>query len=402
MHQGMTMERRTFLHGAALAALGAAGRAAEEDPAFDPGQWLRRRKQGRLTVRTPQSGKPLQPLAAKSLKEWEKERPLYEGALRELIGPWPEKRPDLKARVLEEEKAERWTRYKVGFQSLPSSSAVASEVRAWLFVPRKREGKLPALVTLHQTVPQGKDEPAGVKGPHPWIYFARYYAERGYVTLAPDMVGYGERTKGGYARTGFEYADAFPILDAHPEMTLLGLMLFDVTRAVDYLQERPEVDAKRIGVLGHSQGGILTNVVLGLEPRLRVGVASCGYGLFRKDKLFPERWAAKNSAYLPRLHLYREDREALPLDFLQIMALAAPRPHLVQTALGDSIWTKPAVGEDNFVADELRRARSLYSKEAADGFVSVQPAGGAKDRDHGWYPECQKAADTLLEKVLLG
>jgi hypothetical protein len=214
------------------------------------------------------------------------------------------------------------------------------------------------------------------------------------------MIGYGERTKGGYERTGFEYADAFPILDAHPDTTLLGLMLFDVTRAVDYLQTRPEVDAKRIGVLGHSQGGILTNVVLGLEPRLRVGVASCGYGLFRKDKLFPERWAAKNSAYLPRMHLYREDREALPLDFLQIMAMAAPRPHLVQTALGDSIWTKPSVGEDDFVADELRRVRSLYSKEATGGFVSVQPGGGARDRDHGWYPECQKAADALLEKVL--
>jgi hypothetical protein len=89
--------------------------------------------------------------------------------------------------------------------------------------------------------------------------------------------------------------------------------------------------------LAHSQGGILVNCVLGLEPRLRVGVASCGYGLFRKDELFPERWAAKNSAYLPRLALYGNDADALPLDFLQIKALAAPRPHLVQTALGDTI-----------------------------------------------------------------
>jgi cephalosporin-C deacetylase-like acetyl esterase len=303
--------------------------------------------------------------------------------------------------VIEEKTFERWIRSKVAFQSL-SSSSPNSQIRAWLFVPRKRSGPLPALVTLHQTVPQGKDEPAGVKGPHPWVYFATYYAERGYVTLAPDMVGYGERTQGGYARTGFELADAMPLLEARPGLTLLGLMLFDVTRAVDYLQTRPEVDARRIGVVGHSQGGILTNVVLGLGPRLRVGVASCGYGLFRKDKLFPERWAAKNSAYLPRMHLYRDDVKELPLDFLQIMALAAPRPHLVQTALGDSIWTPPAVGDDGFVAAELRRVRSLYSGEAAEGFVSVQVAGGARDRDHGWYPEGQKAADALLEKALQG
>ena len=60
------------------------------------------------------------------------------------------------------------------------------------------------------------------------------------------------------------------------------------------------MDGDRIGVLGHSQGGFLVNFVLGLAPRLKVGVASCGYGLFRKDELFPECWAAKNSAYLPR------------------------------------------------------------------------------------------------------
>jgi dienelactone hydrolase len=399
--------RHPFLWAAAAAIIAGlcaccpAGAGEPSGPAtFDPEQWLRQRKLGRLTVETPQSGKPLQSLAAPSREEWEKERRLYERALRELIGSWPQKRPPLGARVLEEKSFPKWTRYKVSFRSLPSKAAHASEIRAWLFVPARRAGRRPAIIALHQTVPQGKDEPAGVKGPHPWMAYATYYAERGYVTLAPDMIGYGERTAGGYAETGFELSDAAPILDGHPELTLLGLMLFDVTRCVDYLESRPEVDRERIGVIGHSQGGFLVNMVLGLEPRLRVGVASCGYGLFRKDGLFPERWAARNSAYLPRLHLYRKDAAALPIDFLQIMALAAPRPHLVQTAMGDTIWTKTAVEDDAFVARELRRVRALYGKEAADGFVSVEPGGGAKDRDHGWYPEGQKAADALFEKVL--
>jgi dienelactone hydrolase len=397
----MDMNRRVFttamLSGLAL---GRWSGAAEADPEFDPAEWLKRHKVGKLTTRTPQSGKKLQPIAARNLAEWEKERALYEKAWRELIGPWPAKRPDLKPRVLEEKKTEAWTRFKVAFQSLPSTSVAASEVRAWLFVPRKVTGRRPALVALHQTLPQGKDEVAGVRGPHPWHYFAKDYAERGYVTLAPDMIGYGERTRGGYERTGFEYSDAAPILDAHPGLTLLGLMLFDVTRAVDYLQTRPEVDPERIGVIGHSQGGILVNGVLGLEPRLRVGIASCGYGLFRTDKLFPERWAAKNSAYLPQMILYRDAREELPIDFLSIMALAAPRAHLVQTAMGDSIWTPPAVAEDAFVASELRRVRTFYSAEAAERFVSIRVADGAKDKDHGWYPEGQKAAEALLAKVL--
>jgi dienelactone hydrolase len=394
------MHRRHFLGVAGTFAIAPTAWGADANDTFDPEAWLRKRQLGRLTTRTPQSGKPLQPLAAQTLDEWKTERALYEKALRELIGAWPEKRPALEARVLEEKAFPKYTRTKVGFRTLLSPAAHASEIRAWLFVPREPTTPRPAIIALHQTLPRGKDEPAGVKASLPWMTFATYYAERGYVTLAPDMIGYGERTAGGTERTGFELADAAPILDAHPEMTLLGLMLYDVTRCIDYLETRKEVDRDRIGVVGHSQGGILVNMVLGLEPRLRVGVASCGYGLFRKDELFPERWAAKNSAYLPRLALYRHDADALPLDFLQIMALAAPRPHLIQTSLGDTIWTKPAVSENAFVMQELRRLRGLYSEEAKTSFVSIEPGSGAKDKDHGWYPETQKAAEALFEKVL--
>jgi hypothetical protein len=214
------------------------------------------------------------------------------------------------------------------------------------------------------------------------------------------MIGFGERTAGGYAKTGFEWSDAAPILADQKELTLLGLMLFDISRSVDFLQSRPDVDPERIGVMGHSLGGILANFSLATEPRLAAGIASCGYGVFRKDELFPQRWAAKNSAYLPRLALYHLDAEALPLDFHHILALAAPKPHLIQTAMGDTIWTLPAVAEDDFVIREVRRVRSFYGQDAVDNLVSIQPIGGAKDRNHGWYPESQRAAVEFLSRVL--
>ncbi|MCX8138836.1 MAG: prolyl oligopeptidase family serine peptidase [Gemmataceae bacterium] len=374
--------------------------AADRNDVFDPLAWLRARKLGKLTTVTPQSGKPLRGLAAATRAEWEKERALYLQAFRELIGPWPRERPPLQARVIERKEFAQFIRYKVGFRSLPSEAEYASEIRAWLFVPTVPKPPRPAIVVLHQTVPQGKDEPAGVRATLPWLAHALYYAQRGYVTLAPDAIGYGERTAGGTARTGFELADAAPILDRHPPMTLLGLMLYDVTRCVDYLETRPEVDRDRIGVLGHSQGGLLVNCVLGLEPRFRVGIASCGYGLFRTDQLFPQRWAGKNSAYLPRLALYAGQADELPLDFLHILALAAPRPHLIQTCLGDTIWTPPAVAENAFVMKELKRVRSFYGQEAEAHLVSIEPGGGDRHKNHGWYPETQKAADALLDKVL--
>jgi dienelactone hydrolase len=390
------MSAPALIGGLVLGALG----LGMSDERFSPEDWLRQREIGKLTITTPQSGKPVRPFEARSLEAWEKERSLYERAYVELIGPWPARRPALEPRVLEEHRAAKWTCYKVSFATLPSPAAHASTIRAWLFIPAARTGRLPAIVTLHQTVPQGKDEPAGIKPTLPWLAFATYYAERGYVTLAPDMIGFGERSVGGYERTGFEWPDARPILDAHPEMTLLGLMLFDVSRCVDYLVERPEVASDRIGVVGHSLGGILVNAVLPLEARLKVGVASCGYGLFRADGQFPGRWAAFNSAYLPRLALYRDHPDDLPLDFHHILALAAPRPHLIQTAMGDTIWTKPAVAQDPFVIAELRRIRALYGRRAVDDLVAIEPIGAATDRDHGWYPETQRAADSLFDRVL--
>ena len=191
------MNRRHFLTACAVLACAWLAESvavpADETPAtigFDPAAWLRERNLGRLTVKTPQSDRPLRAIAATTREEWEKERKLYLEALRELIGPWPAVRPELGARVLEEANFQEYRRYKVGFQSLPSKAEYASEIRAWLFVPKAGKRPMPAIVALHQTVLQGKDEPAGVKGPHPWMAFAKYYAERGYVTLAPDMIGF--------------------------------------------------------------------------------------------------------------------------------------------------------------------------------------------------------------------
>jgi len=395
--------RRVLALGAGAAALASLPRSAHAlrcvPEWFDPQAWLDERGQGPLTTVTPQSGRPLQGIQATNLASWLPERALYEAALRELVGPWPAA-PLLEPRIAGRTRSRRWTRYRVSYQSLPARQRRLRTIGAYLFVPNDLSLPRPALVVPHQTVLQGKKEPAGIKGG--WEQaFAKYYAERGYVTLAPDAIGYGDRTIGCNRAYGHEIADAMPILAGHPQMTLLGLMLFDLTRAIDFLVTRPEVDPSRIGMIGHSQGGFLVNFLLGLEPRLRVGVASCGYGLFRTDTAFATRWATFNSAYLPRMWLYRDDPDALPIDFLQIMALAAPRAHMIQTAMGDTIWTLPGVAHDSFVASELRRVRTFYGPDAPDLFVDVQPNAGDLETNHGWWPnDAQPAADGLLARVL--
>src|SRR5437763_374951 len=82
----------------------------------------------------------------------------------------------------------------------------------------------------------GKPDPAGVGG-RKNLHYALELAERGYVTLAPDYPGYGGYKIDVYAKG---YASA----------TMKGIV--NHRRAVDLLQSLPEVDATRIGCVGHS------------------------------------------------------------------------------------------------------------------------------------------------------
>lgn len=47
----------------------------------------------------------------------------------------------------------------------------------------------------------------------------------------------------------------------------------DYRRAIDYLETRPEIDSKRIGVVGYSMGGHQTFLLTGVEPRIKAAVA---------------------------------------------------------------------------------------------------------------------------------
>jgi dienelactone hydrolase len=54
------------------------------------------------------------------------------------------------------------------------------------------------------------------------------------------------------------------------------LVLVAARRAITLLERQPEVDAGRIGVLGHSMGGKLTTNLAGIDTRVRAAVPSCG------------------------------------------------------------------------------------------------------------------------------
>lgn len=204
------------------------------------------------------------------------------------------------------------------------------EAPAYLFIPRRLEAPAPALVCLHghsgirpyirEGTPAEKEKSRAHE-----LDFAPYFAEHGYVTLAPVQRGWNE-TAAAVAKpeTGCQRM----VLNAFlMGMTPLGLRCWDASRALDYLAGRPEVDRRRIGVAGLSGGGMVALFWAALEPRVRLAMVAGYYCTFR-DSIYAIRHCLCNC--VPGIMPRGEMRD--------VAALIAPRPLLVISGIHDRIF----------------------------------------------------------------
>jgi hypothetical protein len=135
----------------------------------------------------------------------------------------------------------------------------------------------------------------------------------------------------------------------------LGAWSWGISRLIDYFETDKHVDAKKIGLSGHSRYGKATLVTMAYEPRLAIAYPSCGGALgpsmIRRhwaqdlENIAWEReyhWVAGNffkymgplneGEYLPR------KVENLTVDAHSLLALCAPRPVFLNGGTQDS-WT---------------------------------------------------------------
>ena len=218
-----------------------------------------------------------------------------------LLGGFPE-RPSPDVRVLNEEDCGTYVR-----RTIEYAGWGGARVPAYLLMPHRRDragtdGRLPGVLAIHQDGDRvvhdiGKDEPAGLRGDADQRYGAEL-AERGYVVLIPDRGGHGGRYRSP-SELPAEFRGFRIFLKDGRELTrhlhggfiaqrdmFAGHMpwragLFEMHLAVDRLVTLPEVEPGRIGAIGHSAGGQYAALLMYTDPRVRVGVSSCGTFLFR-------------------------------------------------------------------------------------------------------------------------
>jgi dienelactone hydrolase len=120
-----------------------------------------------------------------------------------------------------------------------------------------------------------------------------------------------------------------------------------LSRVIDYLQTLPAVDAKRLGIEGHSRWGKTALLAAALDPRWSIVYASCsgegGAKPSRRDwgetlddvaGIAEYHWMAGN--FLK----YAKHWDQLPVDSPDLIAMVAPRPVFIGCGTKDQ-WADP-------------------------------------------------------------
>ncbi len=238
----------------------------------------------------------------------------------ELLGPFPDAVP-LDAQTLESVQKDGYRQETVVFDSEDTMS-----VPAYLLVPDGRTEPGPAVLAIHGHGP-GKSHVCGLaETAQPNADYARQLVRRGYVVLAPDLRCFGERVDAGPAD---HYECDTNLVHAFMAGSVpLTQNLWDMARALDLLENHPLVDPGRLGVAGLSFGGTMALFLAACDQRVAAAVVS-GY---------LSSWAASHAIAFNMC-----GSQVLPgaigrLEHLDIAALIAPRPLLVETGTEDPIF----------------------------------------------------------------
>ncbi|MCI7790996.1 MAG: alpha/beta fold hydrolase [Lachnospiraceae bacterium] len=186
-------------------------------------------------------------------------------------------------------------------------------------------------------------------------------AKLGFITICPDCRGFGERRDEQLQNDdeeSFLRSSCFQLL--HMAMgigeTVAGMCVWDLMKAIDYIQTRTDWNFDKISCLGFSGGGMQTLYLSALEDRLDAVFIS-GYLYGFKDSLQILNGNC-NCNYIP--HLWEH------FDMGDIAAMNAPRPLMIQSCRNDHL--NGPRGMEN-VYEQMEIIKNIYQLYDADNML---------------------------------
>lgn len=283
------------------------------------------------TVRTPE--------------DWQRRRQEILDTWHEIMGAWPELITQPRVEILETEQRESVTQHTVRF-----AMTDRHQTTGYLLVP-EGAGKRPAVVVVYY-----EPETAIGKGEREGRDFAIALARRGFVTLS---IGNG---------SSLYYPDR-----ENAQLQPLSALAYFAANAWYVLAARPEVDAERIGIVGHSYGGKWAMFASCLFEKFACAAWSDGGIVFDESRGNVNYWEPWYLGYErgqfetrgipsddnPRAGAYKIFVER-GHDLHELHALMAPRPFLVSggsedpprrwRALNHSLAVNRLLGHEHRVA----------------------------------------------------
>jgi len=306
----------------------------------------------------------------------EKRRVYIREKMLQALGGLPERTP-LNARTVAVLDREDYKIEKVIFESQPRFYVTAN-----LYLPKKGRAPYPGIL-----FPLGHEE--GAKAHSAWQQVLVSLAKKGFVALAWDTLGQGERVQ----LYDPDFGES-KVLRSTTEHTLMGIQclligdslarytIWDGMRALDYLVSRPEVDAARIGCTGNSGGGTHTAYLSALDDRIKVAAPSC----------FLTSWRRLLETIGPQ-----DAEQCLPpwlesgLDHPDFVHAFAPKPYLMLSAVRDFFSITGA-------RETYAEAKRLYGVLGAPEQLSMVEA----DDGHGYTKPRRLAAYRWFSRWLKG
>ncbi|MEO8428834.1 MAG: acetylxylan esterase [Verrucomicrobiota bacterium] len=266
----------------------------------------------------------------RTLDDWKRRRPDLRRQLLEMLGlsPLPARTP-LKSKITGVLERETYRIEKVVFQSLPGLYVTGN-----FYVPKDSAKTLPAILYLCGHAPH----PLGAK--FNYQDRAAWFAAHGFACLILDTLEFGEVPG---IHHGTHDLNMWHWLSLG--YTPAGTEVWNAMRALDYLETRPEVDPRRIGVTGISGGGAITWYIAAVDERVQAAAPVCSTFTFGSQAA---NWRASGQCDCIYFH------NAYRWEFPMVAALIAPRPLLIISGRQDLDFPPDGYHE------VFRRSKKIY------------------------------------------
>ena len=203
-----------------------------------------------------------------------------------------------------------------------------------------------AIVTVTGSGPQDRDEAIGLQGFRPFRQLADSLGHSGIAVLRMDDRGTGSSGGTFKGSTSADFAE-------------------DVRAGLAYLRLRPEIQADRLGVLGHSEGAVIAPMVAEKEPALRAIVLLAGVAE-----------PARSALHFQLRNGYEHDTQLSPATR---ESLIAEIPQKIDSMMAADPWMNFFLTHDP--AATMRRVKTPVliltgscDQQAAPGQVALQEA----------------------------